>query len=1194
MRRIKMLQLAFSLLFVTVSSSALASEGLHAGAASVNIDPLKLPILKNGGFTQRTAAKVNDSLFARSLILQNQLDHIAICVVDSCMIDRELCDRAKELAQKQTGIDANRILISATHTHAAPAAMRTLGCPADREYQQFLALKIAESINAATEQLRPAQAGWGVIEAGHMTNPRRWIYLPHKMKTDPYGDVTVRAMMHPGHANPDTAGPSGPEDPDLTLLSIQDRQGQPLAVLGNFSMHYFGRQPLSSDYTGRVCELLEAELQGGIALMSQGTSGDLQHRDYSKPANQGVFAGTEDPFAAYCEELAMLATKAIKGVRYKADIPLGMAESKLKLMRRLPDEARLAWADSVIEKTEGAPGNRSEVLAMESRWIHDNPYEELKLQAIRIGDLGITAIPNEVFGITGLKLKMQSPLPLTMNIELANGATGYIPPPEQHELGGYTTWPARTAGLEVQAEPRIVETLLTLLEDVSGEPRRVPIDAVDSRGRDILDRKPIAWWRMSAHSDNIIVDGTDNGHDAKLEPGYALFLPGPDGGNSTPRGNRAVHFAGGRMVADGIGPSDDYAASFWFWNAMPPGERKVAGYLFSIGSNGSAEGDHLGVSGSASKHPGRLLLYNGNTLRQTLIGDSNLDLRRWYHVLLVRQGETVRIYLDGNPKPEIEGQLADTRPAGSDVFVGGRSDKVFNFEGKIDEVALFNQVLGAEDAAILGSKPETEIDAPKTRPNVMFIGVDDLRPELGCYGAQHILSPNIDRLASEGVLFERAYCQWAVCMPSRASLLSGLRPDTFQGKANRFRQIVPDVVTMPQHFKNHGYFARSFGKIYHGSWETAYVGNSFQDPPSWSAPRWAASPQYYFSPEGIDAARDVFANATPKFLFLGDAKRDSNDPDQWKEFFVRGPATEAPNVPDSVPADGAIADAALTQLRELVAQENPQPFFLAVGFQKPHLPFVAPKRYWDLYDPDAIPPVDVPSPPDGAPEFAIGGLGELKTYSDMPKADLTTEQVRHLRHGYAACVSYVDAQIGRLLDELETLGVRENTIVVVWSDHGYKLGDFGAWCKHTNFELDTRVPLIISAPESTEGATSHALVELVDLHPTLSELAGLPIHEGADGVSFAAVVNDPNTPGEDAAFSQFPKGGYMGYTIRTADHRYTEWRPSKGGSIVAIELYDYKKSSIEKTNVAGSPRYKSVQNAMQKRLHTMTGRKPIR
>lgn len=318
-------------------------------------------------------------------------------------------------------------------------------------------------------------------------------------------------------------------------------------------------------------------------------------------------------------------------------------------------------------------------------------------------------------------------------------------------------------------------------------------------------------------------------------------------------------------------------------------------------------------------------------------------------------------------------------------------------------------------------------------PNILFIGIDDLRPELNCYGATYIHSPNIDNLATEGVTFDRAYCQWAVCMPSRASLLSGLRPDTFKGKANLFRKIVPDVVTLPQHFKNAGYFTQSIGKIYHGSWKSAYVGDTYQDPISWSVERWAASPQYYFSPVGMQAAQEVFATDTND-KFLKDIKRDPNDPDQWKNHFVRAFPTEAPDVSDHVPADGAIAQAALQRLRELAARKNPPPFFLAVGFQKPHLPFVAPKKYWDLYDPKKIPPVEYPDRPEGAPEFTVTqGATELNQYLEEEKVFIG---IRHLRHGYAACVSYIDALVGQLLEELAAQGIRDNTIVVLWSDHG--------------------------------------------------------------------------------------------------------------------------------------------------------------
>lgn len=1167
--------------------------GLQAGAAALNIDPPVLPVIRNGGFTQGIEKSVHQSLYARSLVLANGTERIAICIVDTCMIDRELCDRAKTLVAGETGIPEDRILLSATHTHTAPSAMRCLGCPVDPHYPGFLVPKIAESIALAAANLRPAAAGWTVADAGLYTNTRRWIYLPHAIGTDPYGKKTIRAMMHPGYANPNTAGPSGPEDPDLTLLSVRDRDGRPLAVLGNLSQHYFADGSLSSGYTGTFCKLLEEEFgEPFVGLMSQGTSGDLQHMDYSLPAKDQVFPREGDGYQRYCRGLADLALEALKKIDHRADCELAMAETKLTLGRRLPDAERIAWAKPIVEKLgDRLPGDRPEVLAKEVFWLLENPEAELKLQALRIGDFGIATFPNEVYGITGLKLKMQSPLRPTMNIELANGAEGYIPPPEQHHLGGYTTWPARTAGLEVQAEPKITATLLGLLEKISGSPRREPAGAIRAHGRAILELRPKAWWRMSAHSGDRIPDAGGAGNDARLEPGYALFLPGPEGEHlaSTERGNRAVHFAGGRLVADKTAPSGDFSVSLWFWNAMPDDARPVTGYLFSTGDEKASTGDHLGIGGTALKgSQGKIFLYNGDRDREIAIGKTGLEPRRWHHLILARSGDTVRVFLDGDL--EIEASFPDARPSGSRLFIGGRGDRFAGFEGKIDEVALFDRALDDDEIASITSSADAakpQLDGTSRSPNVLFIGVDDLRPELNCYGAGHIVSPNIDRLAAEGVLFERAYCQWAVCMPSRASLLSGLRPDTFNGKADAFRRIVPDVVTLPQHFKNHGYFAQSFGKVYHGSWKTAYVGNSFQDPVSWSEERWAASPQYYFSPEGMAAAREVFATASPKSLFLGDAKRDPDDPDQWKNFFVRGPATEAPEVPDDVPADGAIAGAALDRLRELNAGKDHPPFFLAVGFQKPHLPFVAPKKYWDLYDPEKIPPVAVPDPPEGAPGFAVDvGAAELNQYLEKTTGRVPAARTRHLRHGYAACVSYVDAQIGRLLDELDALGIRDDTIVVLWSDHGYKLGDFGSWAKHTNFELDTRVPLIVSAPGLARGERCGALVELVDLHPTLSELAGLPIHPGAEGESFAGNVKDPGAAGQDVAFSQFPKGGYMGYTVRTATHRYTEWRNTKVKNEEAevCELYEYGEGGIERVNLADRLEYADLQARLRQRL----------
>ena len=698
------------------TSTSRQTDGLWAGAAAVNIDPPVTPVIRSGGFRSRFASKVSQSLFARSLVLENGGERIAICVVDSCIIGRELFDEAKALASEQTGIAQDRILISATHTHSAPAVLRALGYRADPNYTPFLPPKIAESIAKANAALRPAEVGWTVANAKKFTNNRRWIYLPHKMLTDPYGEVSVRANMHPGYVNPDTAGPSGPVDYDLTLLSIRERSsdggspGKPLAVLGNLSQHYLANGELSSGYTGRFCTLLEEKFGGDfVALMSQGTSGDLQHPDYSKTQRNQNFPAGPERYSTYCNALADLAIGALKKIDYRADCELAMEEAKLTLGRRLPDEKRIAWAKKIVDAKEGRdlPKNSSEVYADEVFWILDNPTEELKLQAIRIGDFGIATIPNEVFAITGLKLKMQSPLRTLMNIELANGGAGYIPPPEQHYLGGYTTWPAGTAGLEVQAEPKIVETLLGLLEKVSGAERRNPEDKVGNYGKRILALNPAAWWRMSAHSGNVIADASGNGHDAQLQPGYALFLEGPRGraGSdefaSTERGNRAVQFAGGKMTASlpKMNRGDDYSVSLWLWNAMPHDARQVTGYIFSLGRDGDAKtGEHLGITGKALTPGGRLLFFNGNTENTTLVGKTELKHQHWHHILLVREGDTIRVFLDSKATPEIEAKIADTRPEqDTELYVGGRSDGFASFEGKIDEVAVYPRAIPADD-----------------------------------------------------------------------------------------------------------------------------------------------------------------------------------------------------------------------------------------------------------------------------------------------------------------------------------------------------------------------------------------------------------------------------------------------------------------------------------------------------------------
>ncbi len=440
-------------------------------------------------------------------------------------------------------------------------------------------------------------------------------------------------------------------------------------------------------------------------------------------------------------------------------------------------------------------------------------------------------------------------------------------------------------------------------------------------------------------------------------------------------------------------------------------------------------------------------------------------------------------------------------------------------------------------------------------PNILFIAVDDLRPELGAYGQSHIHSPNIDKLAEQGVVFLRAYVQQAVCSPSRTSLLTGLRPDAtgVWDLKTHFRQNVPDVITLPQHFKANGYHAIGFGKIYHGGLEDAQ---------SWSEPWWQprnAGVRDYLLAENIELAADQ----------------------------PRGPPYEKAEVPDNAYADGQLADRAIGKLRELARKRN-YPFFLAVGFIRPHLPFNAPKKYWDLYDPETIKIPENSGPPKDTPPFALTNWGELRGYYGMPKeGPVSKEDARILKHGYYASVSYIDALIGLLLTEVDRLGLRDNTIVVLWGDHGFKLGENGMWSKHTNFEVDTRAPLIVSLPKTEQGIRSNALVEFVDIYPTLCELAGLPRPAHLQGLSFAPLLENPKIPWKKAAFSQFPRGRLMGYSIRTDRYRYNVWKVRRpwyknliakllGFDIAGVELYDHLKDPSESINVAEDTKYDVV------------------
>lgn len=464
-------------------------------------------------------------------------------------------------------------------------------------------------------------------------------------------------------------------------------------------------------------------------------------------------------------------------------------------------------------------------------------------------------------------------------------------------------------------------------------------------------------------------------------------------------------------------------------------------------------------------------------------------------------------------------------------------------------------------AASALSRPPFAAPAATPRPNVLLICVDDLKPALGCYGDKGIKSPNIDRLAARSVLFERAYCNQAVCAPSRNSLMTGMRPTSLgiYDLGTNFRAAVPNAVTLSQYFMQSGYRAQGLGKIFH-------VGHgNHEDPASWSVPHFSAKSIAYLLPEsrsnqGLTREEALFANQT------GVAQ------------LPRGAAYEAADVPDDAYPDGKIAGEAIRRLRG--AKNTPsQPFFLAVGFLKPHLPFCAPKKYWDLYQRDSFQVPALKTPPQGAPAYAPSNWGELRQYSDIPATGpLTDEQARAMIHGYHAAVSYMDAQLGRMLDELDRLGLASNTIVVLWGDHGWHLGDHGMWCKHTNYEQATHIPLLISVPGVTKpGTRTEALAETVDLYPTLAELAGLPAPRASqplEGKSLAAVLKDPSRSGKEAVFHVYPRnrrgdGPILGRAVRTERYRLVEWKKPGAPAVTAeFELYDYQADSQETKNLA--------------------------
>jgi len=467
-----------------------------------------------------------------------------------------------------------------------------------------------------------------------------------------------------------------------------------------------------------------------------------------------------------------------------------------------------------------------------------------------------------------------------------------------------------------------------------------------------------------------------------------------------------------------------------------------------------------------------------------------------------------------------------------------------------------------------------------SKPNVLFIAVDDLRPDLGCYGNPIAKSPNIDRIAARGTVFNHAYVQQAVCSPSRTAIMTGLRPDTTRvwDLTTHFRVAQPDCVTLPQYFKANGYHTAALNKIYHGGLE---------DGRSWNEPHWYPKGRAVDT-DPVDWTKQIVTRHdvnTEEFSALSQAGPDRKNGKSAK----KGPSFEvSPKTDDQLP-DGATAAEAVKRLHDL--KSKGKPFFLAVGFLKPHLPFVAPKIYWDLYDPNTIPLPAIDHLPKGAPAFAGHNNSELHNYPGVPAGEpIPADFAKQLRHGYYACISYTDAQIGRVLDALEKEGLADNTIIVLWGDHGWQLGDHGLWHKHTNFELATRAPLLISVPkQKTAGQKCNAPVEFVDVYPTLADLCGLPKPAGLPGSSLKPFIENPATPMAKVAISQYPRsagqaGAVMGYSIRDERWRATFWRERNGSKIVATELYDEKNDPAETVSLHDQPEHKAVIESLSKFL----------
>ncbi len=503
----------------------------------------------------------------------------------------------------------------------------------------------------------------------------------------------------------------------------------------------------------------------------------------------------------------------------------------------------------------------------------------------------------------------------------------------------------------------------------------------------------------------------------------------------------------------------------------------------------------------------------------------------------------------------------------------------------------------------------------KAKPNVLFIAIDDLKPILGCYGDNLIKTPNIDRLAKMGTVFMSNYVQQAVCGPTRASLMTGRRPDYTKvwDLKTKMRDVNPDILSLPQYFITQGYTTQGLGKIY----DVRCVDKDI-DKPSWTVPYYKTTIKYFPAQMGEPAldryqlpeTKALIAKYIKEALDKGKTQAEANEYAQTK---IK-PSVECADLPDNAYIDGAN----MLQAKDILVQlsKSNNPFFFAVGISKPHLPFIAPKKYWDLYKREDMPVAKFQEQTKNAVPVAYHNAGELRGYTDIPPLTSFTDQKpfgltlpidkqKELIHGYHAAVSFTDANVGKLLDALDSLGLTKNTIIVLWGDHGWHLGDHNLWCKHTNFEEATRAPLIIAAP-GIKSSKTNSQSEHIDIFPTLCELAGLSIPTSLDGKSLVPLMKNPKASVKEYSVSQYPRSnataenerlGYadanaMGYSIRTKQYRYTIWmnngfrstQPFNKDLIIGIELYDYKKDPLEKVNVAKDKKYAAVSKDMNSKM----------